>query len=138
MEQAVGAFRKSGRLPLDDARWQRAAGMFAAHSIDDDTHERGYLRDVPSNGMLIDPHTAIGVDAARATVRDPAVPMVSLATAHPAKFPDAVEEATGVRPALPAHLADLFDREERMVSLPNDLGPLSEFVRENIALEGAA
>lgn len=137
VEHAVGAFRKSGRLPLDDARWQRAAGMFAAHSTDDTRTKEVISEMYSASGMLIDPHTAIGVDAARATVRDPAVPMVSLATAHPAKFPDAVEEATGVRPALPAHLADLFDREERMVSLPNDLGPLSEFVRENIALEGA-
>jgi threonine synthase len=55
--------------------------------------------------------------------------LVALATAHPAKFPDAVEAATGVRPVLPARLADLFQREERYDSLPNDLGQVKEYVR---------
>ena len=67
------------------------------------------------SGVLIDPHTAVGVHAARAALaRDPATPVIALATAHPAKFPDAVEDATGVRPALPPHLADLMRRPERI------------------------
>jgi threonine synthase len=59
----------------------------------------------------------------------PGAPVVTLATAHPAKFPDAVERATGVRPPLPAHLADLFDRPERTETLPNDLATVQRFVR---------
>ena len=55
--------------------------------------------------------------------------MITLATAHPAKFPDAVEQATGSRPALPDHLADLYDRDERYEVLPNDLGAVQRFVR---------
>jgi threonine synthase len=94
---------------------------FDAASVDDretlaimrDLHER--------TGVLVDPHTAVGIGAARACRRDPEVPMVCLATAHPAKFPDAVEEATGVRPPLPERLADLFEREERYDVLPADL-----------------
>ena len=70
--------------------------------------------------MLIDPHTAVGLAAARAARTDPSVPMVVLATAHPAKFPDAVEAATGVRPPLPEHLSDLFDRPEKFDTYPND------------------
>ena len=71
------------------------------------------MRDVHADtGLLVDPHTAVGIGAARAC-REPGVATVALATAHPAKFPDAVERATGVRPALPARLADLFDRPER-------------------------
>ncbi|KAK0348294.1 hypothetical protein LTR94_037818, partial [Friedmanniomyces endolithicus] len=62
--------------------------------------------------QVIDPHTAIGLAAARRHAT-PGVPMVTLATAHPAKFRDAVERATGVRPALPARVGDLFQREER-------------------------
>jgi threonine synthase len=54
--------------------------------------------------------------------------MLTLATAHPAKFPDAVERATGIRPELPAHLANLFDLPERTVDLPNDLGAVEAFV----------
>jgi threonine synthase len=70
---------------------------------------------------LLDPHTAVAVHAAkRARKHDPATPMIALATAHPAKFPDAVQAATGVRPELPAHLADLMARKERVIVLRND------------------
>ncbi|MGL1465622.1 hypothetical protein ACSTJV_23720, partial [Vibrio parahaemolyticus] len=62
-------------------------------------------------GHTIDPHSAIGLAAARRAGLDAAVPVVTLATAHPAKFPDAVERATGVRPMLPARMGDLFERE---------------------------
>ncbi len=80
-------------------------------------------------GLLVDPHTAVGLGAAREHRGDPTVPMVTLATAHPAKFPDAVERATGVRPPLPAHLADLFERPERTSQLPNDLAAVQALVR---------
>ena len=77
--------------------------------------------------MQIDPHTAVGVKAAR-ELADEGVPMLTLATAHPAKFPDAVERATGVRPELPEHLADLFSKPERTNDLPNDLADVEAFV----------
>jgi threonine synthase len=77
---------------------------------------------------LIDPHSAIGVAAGRARRRDETVPMVALATAHAAKFPDAVERATGIRPALPPRLADLFEREERYDVLPNDEKAVKDYV----------
>jgi threonine synthase len=81
-------------------------------------------------GYLLDPHTAIAVSAARARLAaDPGVPMVALATAHPAKFPDAVERATGLRPALPPHLADLLTRPERLSVLPNDVTAVESFIR---------
>jgi threonine synthase len=87
-----------------------------------------------TTGLLIDPHSAVGVAAARACRQDPAVPLVSLATAHPAKFPDAVQAATGVRPALPPRLADLGAREERYEVLPNQLaavrGRIEQLARE--------
>ena len=76
--------------------------------------------------MLIDPHTATATAAARQLAGEH--PVVTMATAHPAKFPDAVERATGVRPALPAHLADLLDRPERTETSPNDLAAVEEFV----------
>jgi len=59
--------------------------------------------------------------------------MITLATAHPAKFPDAVEAATGVRPPLPEHMADLFDREERVTRVPNDLEALKDIIKGGIA-----
>jgi threonine synthase len=62
-----------------------------------------------------------------------AEPMVTLATAHPAKFPDAVKAATGIHPDLPPRMADLFDRPERMTRVPDDLGQLQALIRERIA-----
>ena len=84
-----------------------------------------------STGLLIDPHTAVGVAAARIALSadDTSGPIVALASAHPAKFPEAVERATGVRPALPPALADLFERRERIEVLPNNLGAVRSFIR---------
>jgi threonine synthase len=79
-------------------------------------------------GVLIDPHTAVGVAAARRCRRSSDEPMVCVATAHPAKFPDAVEQATGLRPPLPARLADLLEREERFEVLGTDLADVQRHV----------
>ncbi|TVR08752.1 MAG: threonine synthase [Salinarimonadaceae bacterium] len=88
-------------------------------------------------GYLLDPHTAIGVAAAReALSRDRATPRVVLATAHPAKFPQAVEAASGVSPALPPHLADLFERKECFTVTPADQGAVERFIRERSRVAG--
>jgi threonine synthase len=82
------------------------------------------------SGVTIDPHSAIGVAAARAALkRDRAAPLVALATAHPAKFPDAVERATGERPALPPHMRGILDAEEHFDLLPNEAAAVARFVR---------
>lgn len=82
-------------------------------------------------GEVLCPHTAVGVKVAEDHLG--ATPMITLATAHPAKFPDAVEAAIGLRPALPARMADLFDRPERLTEVPNDLAALQSLIRERIA-----
>ncbi len=106
---------------------------FDAASVDDEATLE-VIRDLHARtGMLVDPHTAVGIGAARARRRDPDVPMVCLATAHPAKFPDAVERATGVRPALPERLGDLLEREERYDVLPADLGLVQRHVEAAVA-----
>jgi threonine synthase len=89
---------------------------------------------------MIDPHTAVGVAVAEKELRDPAVPMVVLATAHAAKFPDAVEAACGARPALPDWLADLPSRPERSTAMPVDQGAVEKFIlaASRAAREGAA
>jgi threonine synthase len=91
-------------------------------------------------GYLADPHTAVALAVAEKQTRDPAVPMVVLATAHPAKFPDAVEMACGVRPELPAWLADLSTRSERLTILPADQAAVERFVlaASRAAQEGEA
>jgi threonine synthase len=79
---------------------------------------------------MLAPHSAVGVAAAREhlATHGGKGPMVSLATAHPAKFPDAVERAIGVRPALPPHLADLMERPERSVRLPNSVAAVEDYI----------
>jgi threonine synthase len=85
-----------------------------------------------ASGELLCPHSAIGVKVGE-DLRDPAVPMITLATAHPAKFPAAVAAATGVEPPLPPRMADLYDRPERVTRIANDLATLETHVRENRA-----
>ena len=82
-------------------------------------------------GYIVDPHTAVGMVGAQEILNKTSGAVVVLATAHPAKFPDAVEKAIGQRPELPTHLADLFTRKEAMTELPNDLKTVQDFVRSN-------
>src|SRR3546814_5083889 len=84
------------------------------------------------SGELLDPHTAIGVRAARECRRSLDIPMVILGTAHPVKFPEAVEKAgVGKALELPVHLSDLFERDERCTVLPNDLKAVQAFVSQH-------
>ncbi len=124
----TGAGRADGGLRGDqgDAAHQCAASKGAAALFSsaraDAAEMSGAIRWAWENcGELIDPHTACGLHAARASDLDPSVPIVTLATAHPAKFRDPVERATGNRPALPARIGDLFEREERCVDLAGRL-----------------
>ena len=87
-------------------------------------------------GYLLDTHSAIGVGAARTRRWDPSIPMIALATAHPAKFPDAVEAASGVRPGLPDFLADLYDREERSVTLENGVDVVKSYIEDTLKSRG--
>jgi threonine synthase len=87
------------------------------------------------SAYLLDPHTAIGLEAARQTRRDQSTPMICLATAHPAKFPDAVTKAVpNGDPALPQHMADLFEREERYDVLDNDASTVHSYIAGKVRL----
>jgi threonine synthase len=85
-----------------------------------------------STGELLCPHSAIGVHIGEDR-REPSVPMITLATAHPAKFPAAVEEASGVHPPLPPRMSDLYERPERVTRIANDLGAIEDFIKGQIA-----
>jgi threonine synthase len=126
--EQLNQFRQSGKLSVEPdqyAKW--IAPTFRAHRANNDETLAVMKRIYGESGMLVDPHTAVGIASAEACA-EPGVPTITLATAHPAKFPDAVKRATGVHPALPDHVADLFDREERIVNLPNDLQAIEAFV----------
>jgi len=122
------AFRAEGSVTVPADQLQRVSEVFDAARLDDEGTVAVIRELAETTGVTVDPHTAVGIAAARACRRDAMVPMVALATAHPAKFPDAVELATGERPGLPDRLADLFDRPEHLTSLPNDLDLLVDFL----------
>lgn len=121
-------FRQSGDLAVEQKQFtQWIEPIFRAGRCDDE-QTLATIRDVyERHARQIDPHTAVGFYVAQ-QFATPDVPMITLATAHPAKFPDAVEKATGKRPELPTHMADLFDRPERTQLLPNDLVVVQDFV----------
>jgi len=130
--EAIAAFRRTGALPEDDQAWQAVRGQFTGHRVDDAATLRTIGETYARTQQLIDPHTAVAVAAAQAELAagpPTEAPMVALACAHPAKFPDAVERATGIRPPLPPGLADLFERQERMMVLPNDPAAVARYLR---------
>jgi threonine synthase len=112
--------------------------LFDACRVDEAETLATMQRTKRETGWLADPHTAVGLAAAKRRRGDPAMPMVTLATAHPAKFPRAVEQATGVHPALPSRLADLTSRPERCERLPNDLARVQAHIRERSRLSSKA
>ena len=126
--EQLNQFRQTGKLAVEPdqfAKW--ITPTFRAHRASNDETLAVMKRIYGESGMLVDPHTAVGIASAGACA-EAGIPTITLATAHPAKFPDAVKKATGVHPALPDHVADLFDREERIVNLPNDLQAIEAFV----------
>lgn len=130
----MGELGGAGRFVLAQGALARLRAEFDSARVSEDETRATIARVLAETGQVICPHTAVGVAAGRARRGDPSVPMVMLATAHAAKFPDAVEAACGVRPALPPRMADLFERPERITRVPNDLGAIEALVgREAVA-----
>ena len=125
---AMAGFEATKALKIPPAALQRAQNWFDSHRVDADEMALTLRWAHAECGQLIDPHTAIGLAAGRALARDLTGPVVTLATAHPAKFRDAVERAAGVRPSMPARISGLFDREERYDVLPAELGAVEAFI----------
>jgi len=121
-ELGAGGFR----IPADALAALRAG--FASGRASEEETRATIARILATTGELLCPHTAVGVTVAEAHLGPG--PMITLATAHPAKFPDAVEAATGLRPALPARMADLFERPERVTRVPDDLLAIEALIRE--------
>ncbi len=122
------ALRQKGGFTLDEGELAFLRKRFASGRASEDETLATIAATYRDTGMLICPHTAVGVHVAAQNLGH--VPMVTLATAHPAKFPDAVQAATGIRPGLPPHMADLYERSERVTRVANDLGALETLVRE--------
>ncbi|MGO4674482.1 threonine synthase [Bosea sp. 2YAB26] len=140
VRRLMQSLQQSGRFEIAPEPLARIRSEFDAGAVDEAEVADEIGRTWREAGYLLDPHSAIGVAAARRGLgADPATPMIVLGTAHPAKFPAAVAAASGVTPALPAHLGDLMERKERFTLLPNDQGRIEAFIRQNArTVRGAA
>lgn len=123
-------FKETGSFTLAPEYMGKARVQFRAFRADDEETLAIIKRVYDDYGYVLDPHTAVGMKGALALAAEGNAPAVGLACAHPAKFPEAVKKATGEYPALPAHLADLFEREEHVTVLPNQLARVQQFIRE--------
>ncbi|HVV63203.1 MAG TPA: threonine synthase [Pseudolabrys sp.] len=136
----MGSLAQSRRFSIAAPALAKMRALFTADRADEEESAATIRAMKREAGYCADPHTAVGLAVAEKESRDPSVPMIALATAHPAKFPDAVEAACGMRPALPDWLGDLGTRKERVTVLPADQAAVERFVTNasRAAREGAA
>jgi threonine synthase len=128
-EQMRG-FEASKAMRLSNAQREGAAALFASDRIEPGEMSEAMRWACAETGQVIDPHSAIGLAAARRAGLPADVPVVTLATAHPAKFADAVERATGLRPSVPGRVGDLYERQERYDVLPATFDAVTGYVAE--------
>jgi threonine synthase len=131
--ELLGTFRSDGSVALPLDVMDRLRGEFDAGRLDDSAAAEVIETVNEEHDLLLDPHSAVGVGVARGFASRIPTPLVCMATAHPAKFPDAVFAASGVRPPLPAHLSDLFDLPERIEHAPAELSAVEAHVRRVLA-----
>jgi threonine synthase len=140
VRRLMASLNQSRAFMIEAQALARIREEFAARAVDEAAVATEMAETYRATGYVLDPHTAVGTRAGRALLQEsPGVPVIALSTAHPAKFPDAVERATGIRPALPPHMADLMERKESFTILPNDQAAVERFIRERArAVKGAA
>ncbi len=126
--------KTSGAFRISDNAMAALRENYDSGKADEETTSITIASTLTESGELLCPHSAVGVHVGYAHQRhNPETPMITLATAHPAKFPDAVENASGIRPPLPPRMADLYERSERVTQVPNDLAALQAIIRERRA-----
>jgi threonine synthase len=128
LKTQMASFEASGAMRLTNQQAQGASALFLSNAVSPDRMAAAMRHALDRTGQLLDPHSAVGYAAARQSALPADVPVITLATAHPAKFPDAVSRITGVTPALPARLGNLFDLPEHCTALPNDYAAVRDFV----------
>ncbi|MFD1788124.1 threonine synthase [Sphingomonas floccifaciens] len=130
MADQMRGFESTRAMRLTNAQAEGAAALFTSDRVEPGDMSETMRWACHEAGQVIDPHTAIGLAAARRAGLPADVPVVTLATAHPAKFRDAVERATGSRPTLPGRVGDLFDREERYATLDATFEAVTAYIAE--------
>jgi threonine synthase len=140
VKAAMASLAQSRRFSVSTPALGKIRELFSAGRADEDETAATIRTTLRETSHLVDPHTAVGLAVAEKESRDPTIPMIVLGTAHPAKFPDAVAAACGLRPALPDWLSDLPGRKERVTTMPVDPGAVEKFIlaASRAAREGAA
>jgi threonine synthase len=140
VRRLMASLAQSGSFALSARALAGIRAVFSADRADEEETAATIRTTLRETGRVIDPHTAVGVAVAEKETRDQSIPMIVLGTAHPAKFPEAVEAACGVRPPLPEWLADLAHRPERVTTLPVDQAAVEHHILavSRAAHEGAA
>lgn len=133
VKTAMGEFARTRELKIPEPVLAALRARYLAASATDDETIAAIKKLYDETGLIADPHTAVGLAAAEKLTGQLEPPVVFLATAHPAKFPDAVEKAIGIRPELPPALADLMERPERCTVLPNDVEAVRRFIGDRTA-----
>lgn len=130
--QLMDALKNDGTFTLSQGATQKLQDEFDSGRCSEEETSKSIQQTYADVGEILCPHSAVAVKVANSIPRDETVPMITLATAHPAKFPAAVEAACGVHPELPDRMAGLFERDERMTKVSNDLGAIAAIIRERI------
>jgi threonine synthase len=128
--QLMDELKTQGGFTVSQGALQSLRETYISGRASEDETSAEITQSLAENGELLCPHSAIGVKVAR-DLADPTTPMITLATAHPAKFPAAVEAATGVHPPLPPHMQTLYERPERVTEIANDLAAIEAYIRES-------
>lgn len=131
VEAKLAEFQATGAFSVSPAVFEEVTTLFSATAVDDRATKATITDIHAKTGYVLDPHSAVAVAAAARAAQEVSTPIVALACAHAAKFPEVVTAATGVHPALPPHMADLFDRPERIVTLPNDVAVVQAYIRQH-------
>jgi threonine synthase len=129
VDQLMDELKSQGGFKISQGALERLRGLFSSGRASEDETLAMIARAKTEMGELLCPHSAVGVHVAQDHLGP--TPMITLATAHPAKFPDAVQKASGHRPDLPPRMADLFDRPERVTRVENDLAALQSLIRKD-------
>jgi threonine synthase len=130
VRNSMARLKQSGAFDLAGADLAAINADFDAFAVDEPGTRDEIARTYRETGYILDPHSAVGVAAARkALAKDPQTPIIALGTAHPAKFPDAVMQATGIRPALPARLAAIMQGRERFDVLASEERTVADYIR---------
>ncbi len=138
VQRLMSSLKQSGAFTIDPDKLKILQDQCAAGTASEEDVALSIRRTLDETGELLDPHTAVGVHVARGYCNQSTAPLVTLATAHPAKFPTAVSSMAGVEVALPERLSDLYARDERLTVLPNDLAEVQAFISNHTSVDAGA